>query len=35
MSSARVTEPDALLEVLADGGSGHHFLGRIFTSRLS
>ena len=28
LGSVRVTEPDAFLDMLAEGGSGYHFLGR-------
>ena len=28
LGTVRITEPDAFLDVLAEGGSGYHFLGR-------
>ena len=28
LGSIRISEPDAFLDLLAEGGSGHHFFGR-------
>jgi uncharacterized protein (DUF4213/DUF364 family) len=28
LGTARITDPDAFLDMLAEGGSGYHFLGR-------
>jgi len=28
LGCVRITEPDAFLELLAEGGSGYHFFGR-------
>ena len=28
LGTVRITDPDAFLDMLAEGGSGYHFLGR-------